>query len=61
MSLVICFVLERFGNLLLSLSGIAASATGALECYQMLRLFKIVSFDQMAEKLVFDATSDSSD
>lgn len=52
---------ERFGNLLLSLSGIAASATGALECYQMLRLFKIVSFDQMAEKLVFDATSDSSD
>lgn len=59
MSLLTCFVLERFSNLLLSLSGIAASATGALECYQMLRLFKIVSFEQTAEQLVFDAVSDS--
>ncbi|KAH7710027.1 Nuclear hormone receptor family member nhr-19 [Aphelenchoides avenae] len=45
---------ERFGNVLLSISGIVACSPVALESYQMARLLKYVVFDETAEQLLFN-------
>ncbi|CAD5221157.1 unnamed protein product [Bursaphelenchus okinawaensis] len=49
---------ERFGNLLLIVSGIVSTATFLRESYQVMRVFGIVLFDNFTEKLLFSAESD---
>ncbi|KAH7718550.1 Nuclear hormone receptor family member nhr-19 [Aphelenchoides avenae] len=50
---------ERFGNLILAMSGIVTAATFLQESYQLMRLFGIVPFDRLTQQLLF--CSDSSD
>ncbi|KAI1727553.1 ligand-binding domain of nuclear hormone receptor domain-containing protein [Ditylenchus destructor] len=47
---------ERFGNVILTLSGIFSAATALLESYQIMRFFKLCNYDHISEQLLFDAS-----
>uniref|UniRef100_A0A914X7T2 Uncharacterized protein n=1 Tax=Plectus sambesii TaxID=2011161 RepID=A0A914X7T2_9BILA len=46
---------ERFGNVMLSMCGIATAASSIMESMQLMRFFKIAQFDGISEQLIFDS------
>ncbi|CAD5210283.1 unnamed protein product [Bursaphelenchus okinawaensis] len=48
---------ERFGNLILTISGIFSASSTLLETYQIMRLFDLAVFDHISEQLLFNAVN----
>ncbi|CAD5215009.1 unnamed protein product [Bursaphelenchus xylophilus] len=48
---------ERFGNVILTISGIFSASTTLLETYQIMRFFDLAVFDHISEQLLFNTVN----